>query len=81
MPAYMDHFDGLCSKEHVQGLGRTYNQKGRIDLYYTDDLGTLDKHERKINYFLGVESSGYDNRFEIHAQKTMSLRLGVNEGE
>ena len=28
-PLYMDHFDGLCLKEHKKGNGRPWNQMGR----------------------------------------------------
>jgi len=31
IPVYMDHFDGLCPKEHCKGNVRTRNQMGKYN--------------------------------------------------
>ena len=53
----MDHFDGLCLKEHRKSNGRPRNQMGRktlLDLDYADDLSVLDESVSKMNELLEV---------------------------
>ena len=85
IPLYMDHFDGLCLKEHRKGNWRPRNQMGRktlLDLDYADDLSILDESVSKMNEFLEVlRVQGARIGLKINVKKTKSLRLGISEDE
>ena len=82
----MDHFDGLCLKEHRKGNWRPQNQMGRkkmlLHLHYADDLSILDESLSKMNEFLEVlQVEGARIGLKINVKKTKSLRLGISEDE
>ena len=76
----MDHFDGLCLKEHRKGNGRPRNQMGRnifLD-FYADDLSILDESVSKMNELLEVlRVQGARIGLKSSVKKTKSLRLGM----
>ena len=75
----MDHFDGLCLKEHKKHeiyWGSTTFQ----DIDYADDLNILDESVSKMNELLEilrVQSARIGSK--INAKKTKSLGLGISE--
>ena len=53
----MNHFDGLCLKEHKKGNGRTRNPMGGktfLDLDYAFNLSILDESLSQINKLLEI---------------------------
>ena len=81
----MNHFDGLCLKEHLKGNGKPQNQMGRktlLNLDYPDNLSILDETLSKMNDHLEVLRFQVARiGLKINVIKTKLLRLGVIEGE
>ena len=88
----MDHFDGLCLKEHRKGNWRPQNQMGRKNLPGLrlddlmvpglDDLSILDESVSKMNEFLEVlQVQSARTGLKINVKKTKSIRLGISEDE
>ena len=81
----MNHFDGLCLKEHRKGNGRTKNQRGETNISgfdYADDLSILLESVSKMNELsevLRVQGATTDSKTDF--KKTKSLRLGKSEDE